>query len=103
MARQFIMFLTGQLKDSEQRMRNLAHMPVKGRVAQALISLKDQFGATDKGDIAIELSRQDIAAFTGAAYETLFRVINELVDNKIIAINGKTINIVNEDKLRSLT
>ncbi len=103
LAYNFILFLTNELKESEQRMRNLAHMPVKGRAAQAFITLKDQFGLNDAGYINIELTRQDLASFTGTAYETLFRVINDLIENKIIAINGKSISILNEEKLISLT
>lgn len=103
LAYNFIMFLTNELKESEQRMRNLAHMPVKGRAAQAFITLKNQFGLNDDGCINIELTRQDLASFTGAAYETLFRVINDLIENKIIAINGKSITIINEEKLLNLT
>jgi CRP/FNR family transcriptional regulator len=35
-----MMFFAEELKVSERRMRNLAHMPVKGRVAQAILSLQ---------------------------------------------------------------
>ncbi len=103
LAYNLIMFLTDELKESEQRMRNLAHMPVKGRVAQAFITLKDQFGINENGSINIKLSRQDLASFTGAAYESLFRVINELTDDKIISITDKSISILNEEKLLNLT
>ncbi|MDB5086372.1 MAG: cAMP-binding domain of or a regulatory subunit of cAMP-dependent protein kinase, partial [Mucilaginibacter sp.] len=73
-----MMFLTKDLQESENKMRNLAHMSVKGRVAQALMQLENQFGLTGDGFINVKLSRQDLASFTGATYETVFRVINEL-------------------------
>ncbi|WP_184548412.1 Crp/Fnr family transcriptional regulator [Mucilaginibacter sp. FT3.2] len=96
-------FFANELQESEKRMRNLAHMPVKGRVAQALISLKSKFGVNAGGFIDIDLSRQDLAAFTGAAYESLFRTINDLVEEKIIEIAGKSILIKNESLLLKLT
>jgi CRP/FNR family transcriptional regulator len=96
-------FFANELQESEKRMRNLAHMPVKGRVAQALISLKNKFGINADGFIDIDLSRQDLAAFTGAAYESLFRTINDLVEEKIIEIAGKSILIKNEGLLLKLT
>jgi CRP/FNR family transcriptional regulator len=96
-------FFANELQESEKRMRNLAHMPVKGRVAQALISLKNKFGINADGFIDIDLSRQDLAAFTGAAYESLFRTINDLVEEKIIEIAGKSIFIKNEGLLLKLT
>jgi CRP/FNR family transcriptional regulator len=101
--RTLMMTLADQLQESEKRMRNMVHMPVKGRVAQALITLKNQFGLTKDGFINIELSRQDLASFTGAVYESLFRVINDLVKNKLIEIAGKSILIANEKALLKLT
>jgi CRP-like cAMP-binding protein len=96
-------FFANELQESEKRMRNLAHMPVKGRVAQALISLKNKFGLNGEGFINIDLSRQDLAAFTGAAYESLFRTINDLIEEKIIEVAGKSILIKNENMLIKLT
>jgi CRP-like cAMP-binding protein len=95
-------FFASELQNSEKRMRNLVHMPVKGRVAQAIITLKKQFGINAEGFIDIELAKQDLASFSGAAYESLFRTINDLVADNIITTTGKNISIKNEDKLLQL-
>jgi CRP-like cAMP-binding protein len=102
-SRQVIKVLANDLQESEKRMRNLAHMPVKGRLAQALITLQTQFGIKADGYINMDLSRQDLASFTGAAYESLFRMINELVDDKLIRVSGKSILIADENALLRLT
>ena len=99
---ELLMFLTEELKQSERKMRNLAHMPVKGRVAEALISLQNQFGTTADGFINIDLSRQDLASYAGATYETVFRMMNELVSEKLISLSGKSIRLVNRDELLKL-
>jgi CRP/FNR family transcriptional regulator len=101
--RQLLRVLANDLQESEKRMRNLAHMPVKGRVAQALITLQNQFGTTAGGYINMDLSRQDLASFTGAAYESLFRVLIELADEKLITVSGKSILVADEAALRKLT
>jgi CRP-like cAMP-binding protein len=98
-----LMFFADDLRESEKKMRNLAHMSVKGRVARALIILTDQFGTTDAGYINIELTRQDLAAFAGATYETVFRVINDLLRDELITVSGKKIGIKNMEKLVLLT
>ena len=98
-----LIFFADELRESERKMRNLAHMSVKGRVAESLIILKEQFGLTDEGFINIELSRQDLASFAGATYETVFRVINELVNEKMLVLSGKRITIFDYDKLVKLT
>lgn len=100
---QLMHFMVNELCESERKMRNLAHMPVKGRVAEALLLLKEQFGVTEKGCININLSRQDLASFAGTTYETLFRATNELVKEKLIAVGGKNIIIINEKTLLQLT
>lgn len=98
-----MLFFADELQEAERKMRNLAHMPVKGRVAQALISLKEQFGTNTEGHINVELTRQDLASYAGATYETVFRVVNELIQEKLIGTNGKKITIVNYDGLLGLT
>jgi CRP/FNR family transcriptional regulator len=100
---QLMMFFADELQESERRMRNLAHMPVKGRLAQALIQLKEQFGLNEAGDLNISLSKQDLAAFAGATYETVFRMTIELINEELISISGRQIRIINEEKLKCLT
>ena len=96
---QLLMFFASELKESEKRMRNLAHMSVKGRISNALLFLKQKFGTTPEGNIAILLSRQDLASYTGTTYETLFRVMNELIQEQAIRTDGKNIKILKEEIL----
>ena len=100
---QLMMFFAEELQLSERKMRNLAHMSVKGRVAQALISLSERFGVTNDGSIDIVLSRQDLASFAGTTYETVFRIMNELTQENILTVSGKSIYITDSAKLVSLT
>jgi CRP-like cAMP-binding protein len=95
-------FMANELQESEKRVRNLVHMPVKGRIAQSFITLRNQFGVNKDRFIDIELTRQDLSSFAGASYETLFKVINELTDEKLISVSGKNIRIINEDGLKKL-
>ena len=96
---ELMMFYARELQESEKKMRNLAHMPVKGRIAYALLTLADKFGINGQGLIDILLSRQDLASFSGTTYETVFRILNEFIEEKIIEISGKDILIKNSEKL----
>lgn len=100
---ELMMFFATELKESERNMRNLVHMPVKGRIAQALFTLKEKFGVKDDGSVDIELSRQDFASFVGTTYETVFRMLNELVESKLLKVDGKNITILDKEKLLDLT
>jgi CRP/FNR family transcriptional regulator len=98
---QLMLFFADELKESERRMRNLAHMPVKGRIAQALINLKEKFGCDKNGCIDVTLSRQDMASYTGTTYETVFRILTELIEENAIELSGKNIMIKDVKKLLS--
>ncbi len=100
---QLMLFFAGELKISERKMRNLAHMPVKGRLALAILSLKEKFGEIENGIIDISLSKQDLASFTGTTYETVFRMMQELIEEKLVKVDGKKISVTNEKGLEALT
>ena len=100
---ELMMFFAEELQVSERKMRNLAHMSVKGRVAQALMTLSERFGVTSEGFIDIVLSRQDLASFAGTTYETVFRIMNELTNDNILTVSGKSIHITDPEKLSLLT
>ena len=98
-----LLFFADELQESERKMRNLAHMQVKGRVAQALLSLEEKFGRSPEGHIGITLSRQDLASLVGATYETVFRIINELAQEELIELDAKNITITDAVKLNDYT
>jgi CRP-like cAMP-binding protein len=94
-----LMFFASELKESEKRMRNLAHMSTKGRIAYALITLQEKFGKDENGYLNIVLSRQDLASYTGTTYETLFKMMNEFSAENILRFSEKKIEIMNAKKL----
>ena len=100
---ELMLFFAAELKVSERRMRNLAHMPVKGRLALAILTLAEKFGANDSGMVNISLSRQDLASYIGTTYETVFRMMQELVEENLVKAEGKDISIVNKEGLVKLT
>lgn len=99
---QLLMFYAKELQRSERKMGNLAHMQVKGRIADSLLTLKNKFGVTTEGAINIILSRQDLASYAGTTYETVFRVVNEFIQENIITLNNKNIAILNEEELKKM-
>lgn len=98
-----LLFFASELQESERKMRNLAHMQVKGRVSNALLAMQEKFGRNAEGYIDITLSRQDLASLVGATYETVFRIINELAQEESIQTDGKLIRIRNATRLNTYT
>jgi len=93
-------FYMNELQETESRMRNIAHMDVKGRLAETLLHLRKRFGSHKDGSINMSISRQDLASYTGTTYETLFRTIAEFEQENIISTEGRKIKLL---KLASLS
>lgn len=95
-------FFADELQQSEKRMRNLVHMPVKERIALAMLNLKKKFGTNTLGAINIELTRQDLSSYAAVSYETWFKVTQDFIQENLIAVNGKSITIQNDESLQKL-
>ena len=95
-------FYAMELQKAEQRMRDLIHREVKGRIAGALLDIRQTFGTDKDQFLALKLTRQDIAAFAGTTYETVFKFFAELVAAGIITTSGKDIRIDRPEKLAEL-
>lgn len=98
----FMQFYSAELQKAERRMRDLVHLETKGRIAGALLEMNSKFGTNRDGYISMPVSRQDVASYAGTTYETLFKLFNEMIKDKLISTSGKFIKIKNETKLQQL-
>ena len=95
-------FYSAELQKAELRMRNLALMEVRSRVAETLLELLQVYGRNKEHHISVPVTRQDIAAYAGTTYETVFKFLKSLSAAKIISVAGKSIRINAEAKLRKM-
>jgi CRP-like cAMP-binding protein len=97
-------FLTDELQDAEERMKNLMIGDPKVRIAILLMKLVERFGyrKTEKQKLSFQLSRQDIANMAGTTYETVIRSLSHFEKSGWIAFNGKEILVRKEEALRTL-
>ena len=87
--------LSRDLEDVENKMVKLAQKPVRDRLAEALLILKETYGTDKQGYINISLSREDFANIVGTATETVIRLLAELKKENLISTKGKKIKIDN--------
>lgn len=91
-----IHLLSGELRDAEKQIVNLAQKPVRERLAEALLLLREVYG-TENGEhsaLNVRLTREELASVVGTATETLVRTIAELKREKLIATDKKKILIL---------
>ncbi|ULQ52808.1 Crp/Fnr family transcriptional regulator [Flavihumibacter fluvii] len=99
---ELMLFFARELQESERKMRYLVHMPVKGRLAYALLLLQKKFGTTADGFIDITISQQDLASYIGTTYETVFRTFQEFTNQHLVEKNGKNFRITNTASLERI-
>ncbi len=87
------------LKDSQNKMAEIAYKPVRGRVAEALILL----GQMAKPQGVINLTREDLASFVGTVKETVIRVLSEFKNEHFIEIDKRNIKVIDLSGLEKLS
>jgi CRP/FNR family cyclic AMP-dependent transcriptional regulator len=94
--------LAARLRDTDQVVAAGTFLPVKGRVARALLDLAKAFGnEVDGGRIVIrqKLSQSDVAAMAGIARENVSRILNEWMRLKLVTRLSGYYCIENKAKL----
>jgi len=85
---------------AEQTITDLAQKPVRERLAEGLLFLKETYGFEPNSSvISVVLSREDLANLVGTATETVIRLLSELKNDKIVAFEGKKIQILDMPRL----
>jgi CRP/FNR family transcriptional regulator len=97
---QLIKLLATELGHAEQTITDIAQKPVKERMAEALLLLREKYGTeADGATINVTLSREDIASLVGTVTETAIRLLAQYKHNKILALMGKKIKILDMNAL----
>ncbi len=92
-----------ELKYINEHAVRLLQMTVREKIAETLVQIALAYGL-DKCNLAaqIALSRQDISDMSGTTKEQVSKVMSELSKEGIIKTRGKTLQVLNYEKLRAL-
>ena len=72
-----------------------------GRLAESLLYLAEDIYKTDSFELS--LPKKDIAALAGISKENFQRLLKNLENDRIIRTNGRSITILNREKLRQIS
>jgi len=96
----FLEEVASDLGASDARAINLTQKHIRGRLADALLTLRKSYGyEEDEATINIYLSREDLASFSNMTTSNSIRTLSGFVNERIIAIDGRRIKIFDEEKL----
>jgi CRP-like cAMP-binding protein len=100
----FIKQLSVDLGVADERTVNLTQKHIRGRLAESLLFLLDSYGLEEDGaTISIYLSRIDLANLSNMTTSNTIRTLSTFVAERIIALDGRKIKIIDEDKLRKVS
>jgi CRP-like cAMP-binding protein len=91
--------LSDELKKAEEKITHLAQKPVRERVAETILFLKETYGLDADNHVNVSLTREEIANLVGTATETAIRLLSEFNKDHIIELSGKKIKILDQNKL----
>ncbi|MES2555772.1 MAG: response regulator [Bacteroidota bacterium] len=101
-SRKFIELLSENVHQHEEQLIKLAYHSIRKRVAEALIRLFDKYEGSPESPLSMNISREDLANLVGTAHESVVRTLSDFKEEQYISISGKTITILEYDKLKSL-
>jgi CRP/FNR family transcriptional regulator len=100
MAFEMMKVLSDELHRSEIKLTHLAQKPIRERLAETLLFIKETYGFEADGiTLAVKLSREEIANLVGTATESTIRLLSEFKKDGMIELDGKKIRILKTKQL----
>ena len=100
----FIHELSRNLGGSDTKIVNLTQKHIRGRLADSLLLLADNYGLEEDGaTIKIYLSREDLANLSNMTTSNAILTLTAFVTEKLILVDGRKIKIINEPQLRKIS
>ncbi len=91
--------LCNTITNSYARMADLSYKPVKGRLAEALLLLRETYTSPDNPEGIINITREDLASLVGTVKETAIRVLKEFKEDGFLVTNKSKIIIKDPEGL----
>lgn len=99
----FIHELSRNLGGSDTKIVNLTQKHIRGRLADALLLLVDNYGLEDDGLLKIFMSREDLANLSNMTTSNAIRTLATFVNEKLLVVDGRKIKILNPAQLRKIS
>lgn len=86
------------------RIVSLTQKHIRGRLAESILFLKNNYGIEEDGfTLCIYMGREDLASLSNMTTSNAIRTLSAFANEHIIAIDGRKIKIIDEEKLRKIS
>ena len=100
----FIKQLSTMLGLSDDRTVNLTQKHIRGRLAEALLFLRDNYGIEEDGrTLSTYMSREDLANLSNMTTSNAIRTLSAFANEQLIAIDGKKIKLMNMEEIHRIS
>lgn len=100
----FIKQLSVDLGIADERTVNLTQKHIRGRLAESLLFLKENYGLEEDGStLSIYLSREDLANLSNMTTSNAIRTLSQFAAEHLITVDGRKIKIIEEEKLKKIS
>lgn len=100
----FIHELSRNLGGSDTKIVNLTQKHIRGRLAEALLLLEDNYGLEDDdATLRIYMSREDLASLSNMTTANAIRTLAAFVAEKLILVDGRKIKLINKEQLQKVS
>jgi CRP/FNR family transcriptional regulator len=100
-AEMVLVHCSGNYLTALERLVGLSQKQMHGRIADALIYLSSEI--YESHVIGSEITRQDMADYTSMSKDSAIRILKELERDGIIALEGRNIEILADDRLQEIS
>lgn len=100
-AERIIRVLANELQESQEDRLELARFAVRERMARLLAILSKSHGSPTPEGVLIDLklSREELADMVGTATETAMRLLKDFKEEKLVAVKGRDITVLDGEGL----
>lgn len=100
----FLHELSRNLGSSDKRIISLTQKHIRGRLAEALIALRDHYGyEADGHTLRVYMSRDDLANLSNMTTSNAIRTLTMFVSEHLIVVDGREVKILDEASLRDIS
>ena len=100
----FIRQLSIDLGIADERTVNLTQKHIRGRLAESLLFLKENYGLEEDGStLSIYLSPEDLANLSNMTTSNAIRTLSQFATERLITIDGRKVKIIEEEKLKKIS
>ncbi len=100
----FVRRLAMALGHSDSRTVNLTQKHIRGRLAESILFLKENYGVeADGSTLSIYLSREDLANLSNMTTSNAIRTLSVFAQESLVAVDGRKIKLINEAALQRIS